>query len=326
MKNYQQPFYTLRLSAQNCGYMMAVNGCLIEEDQIGEMINMEYPINHWLKNGENTFDIYHLNIATPPKGAGMRSDGLLTVEICVRENSEQKSTVINRTVYDAASLSYKERRVDYTDVAALLSTLSSSTPQQQFDLVDGQVNINDNGQFIIGEYNLQKGTPNSALQITQTITLPTPFPLWRFFEADELVYQDDLTDDEWENTLKGLIEEVYQPIWQALKTDDAKAIKALFTERGKELDQAFYKRDGMDTYEMVVHLRDLVSDKNLSDVRELEFDACDIAVSFNNKLTWLHNWDKSLSSVLDFKHLNADLVTRVPVMFARFDGKWEIAR
>lgn len=123
-----------------------------------------------------------------------------------------------------------------------------------------------------------------------------------------------------------MIDEVYQPVWQALKDNDAKALKALFFERGKEYDQAFYKEAGKDVYEMVVHLRSLVGNDDLSSVRDLDINACDVAVAYNNKLSWLHNWDLSLSSVLDFKHLDADLVTRIPVMFARFDGKWEIVR
>ena len=59
--NFKQPFYTLRLNTQHCGYRLAVNGCLIDEDRVGQMNSMEYPINQWLKNGENTIDIHHLN-------------------------------------------------------------------------------------------------------------------------------------------------------------------------------------------------------------------------------------------------------------------------
>jgi len=324
-KNYQQPFYTIRFKSQHCGYRLAVNGCVIEDDRIGEQSAMEYPINHWLKSGENTIDIYHLNINTPFGKKGLLTDGCLNLELCVRENDSHEVTVLSTTEYNGAKLNIDENRANYDDIDALRSTIETSTQPTQFDVIDDQVILSDQGAFIIGDYQVKKGI-TKALQITQKLTLPAPFPLWRFFEADDLPYHNDLSDDEWKATRQMMIDEVYQPIWQALHDDDAQAIKDLFAGRGKELDQAFYKKNGQDVYEMVVHLRGIINDDDLSSVRELDFDYCDVAVAFNHKLSWLHNWKLSLSSKLAFDHLGADIETRIPVMFARFDGKWEIVR
>ncbi|PKG83067.1 hypothetical protein CXF85_12020 [Colwellia sp. 75C3] len=324
--NYKQPFYTLRLNSQNCGYRITVNGCFIEEQRHGEMNVMEYPINQWLKNGDNLFDIYHINIPTPAGITGLRNDGKLTLELCVRENSGSETTIINRTIYDGSHLKIEDDSVDYTDIEGLLSSLSTSFLTNKFDVVSNKIVPSDTGEFSIEDYQVKKGEYNHALQTTQNITLPAPFPLWRFFKADELTNHNELSDEQWEATRKNMINEVYQPVWKALRDNDAKALKALFLERGKEYDQAFYKEEGKDVYEMVVHLRSLVDNEDLSPVRDLNINACDVAVAFNNKLTWLHDWDLSLSEKIEFEHLGTDLLTSIPLKFARFDGKWEIVR
>ena len=324
--NYKQPFYSLRLKSNNAGYRLTVNGCLIEAHMNIQPNQMEYPINHWLKNGENIFDIYHLNGTTGFGKKGLRADGEITLELCVRENDDQEAIVIQKTVYHGATLNLERNKVDYTDIEALHSTLTNSSQPNQFNIVDNEIIPADDGAFIIGKYQVKKGI-TKALHISQTITLPTPFPRWRFFDADDLNSHLNYTLEEWKATRKEMIEEVYLPIWQALNDNDSDALKTLFTGRGKEFDRAFYKpHEGQDTYEMVHHLTGLINDSDLESIRRLNFDACDVHVSFNNKLTWLHNLKKPLSSKLEFKHKEADLVTRIPVMFARFDGKWEIVR
>ncbi len=324
--NFKQPFYTLKLNTRHCGYRIAVNGCVIDEDRIGELNNTEYPINHYLKNGDNSIDIHHLNIAKKcGKKSGLHEEGFLTLSLCVRENDSTESIVLSETVYDSAKLRRDEGKVIYTDIEGLLETIEKSTSHSQFDVVNNKISPNESGAFTVGQYQVKKGL-TKALQITQTVTLPTPFPLWRFFQADDLTPHNDLSDDEWISTRKMMIEQVYQPVYQALLDDDTAALTALFSGRGKELDQAFYKKDGQDVYEMVKHLKGLIHNNELSAVREIEFDYADVAVSFNRKMSWLHNWDLTMSSVLDFKYKGAEIVTRIPIQFARFDGNWEIVR
>ena len=324
--NYKKPFYSLRLKSKNAGYHIAVNDCLIAAHLNITPNQMEYPINHWLKNGENTFDIHHINVTTGFGKKGLRADGEITIELCVRENDQNKTKVIHTTAYRGVTLNLDKNKTDYTDIDALKSTLKSSTKPCRFNVIDNEIVLAEGGAFIIGDHQVKEGV-TLALQISQTITLPTPFPLWRFFEADELTYHEDLSDEEWESTRKNMIEEVYQPVWQALNDDDTDALTALFTGRGKEFDQAFYKpNDGQDTYEMVHHLSGLINDKTLLAIRPLKMAGCDVHVSFNKKLTWLHNFDLPLSSKLEFRFKEAEMVTRIPVMFARFDGKWEIVR
>jgi hypothetical protein len=324
--NFKQPFYTVKLNTRHCGYRIAVNGCVIDEDRIGELSNTEYPINHYLKNGANSIDIYHLNIVRKNgKKKGLHEEGFLTLSLCVRENDSAESMVLSKTVYDSAKVRRDEGKVIYTDIEGLLETIEKSTPHSQFDVVSNKILPNENGVFTVGQYQVKKGQ-TKALQITQTVTLPAPFPLWRFFQADDLPPHNDLSDDEWIATRKMMIEQVYQPVYQALLDDDTEALTALFAGRGKELDQAFYKKDGQDVYEMVKHLKGIINNPDFQPIRALKFDYCDVAVAFNQKMTWLHNWDLTMSGKLEFKHKEAEIVTRIPVQFARFDGNWEIVR
>jgi len=324
--NYQKPFYSLRIKSNNTGYRIVINGCHIDDHRSQTTNQMEYPINHWLKNGENSFDIYHLNVNTGFGKKGLRADGEITLELCVRENDQQDVKVINTMVYLGASLNLNKNKVDYTDVDALFSTLNNSTKPSQFNVVNNELIPVEDGEFIIGDYQVKKGI-TKALHINQTVSLPAPFPRWRFFDADELTYHLDLTDEEWVSSRKQMLEEVYPPLWQALNDNDTQALTDLFKGRGEEFDQAFYKPNkGQDTFEMVHHLKGLINDQDLSSVRPLKLDESDIHVSFNKKLTWLHVFDYPLTSIVDFKHKHADIVTRIPIMFARFDGKWEIVR
>ena len=103
------------------------------------------------------------------------------------------------------------------------------------------------------------------------------------------------------------------------------AIKPLFAGRGKEYDQAFYKPDGQDLYEMRVHLNDIVHDKK-RELQPLQLEKVDVCVAYNNKLTWLHTFDYILYSGIKFNFTNADLETCIPMFWARFDGQWEIVR
>jgi len=324
--NFKQPFYTLKLNTRHCGYSIAVNGCVIDEDRTGEVSNTEYPINHYLKNGDNNIEIHHINIVTKgDEKTGMHEDGLLTLSLCVRENDNTESIVLSETVYDAKKLNMVDFGPVYTDMENLLASIERSSPKSQFDVVDNKLTLNNEGAFSVGRYELKEG-PTNALQITQNIALPTPFPLWRFFQADELAFHNDLSDDEWTNTRKMMIEQVYQPVYQALLDDDTAALTALFSGRGKELDQAFYKKEGQDVYEMVKHLKGIINDPDFQAVRTLQLDSCDVVVAFNQKMTWLHNWDLTMSGKLEFKHKEANIVQEIPVRFARFDGNWEIVR
>lgn len=323
--NYQQPVYTLRLTSKHCGYSITVNGCVIDDDISGQATSMEYPINHYLKNGDNKFDIYHRNIANGKGGISMRTDSTLCLELYVREHGTNEKSLVAKTIYDAAQISIIECVIDYDDKEQLANALAQSTSPQCFNIIDGKKVASEDGAYTVGDYTVINGVTH-AMHINQTISLPAPFPLWRFFQADELTFHQDLTDQEWIDTRIDMAQNVYQPLYQALLNDDTAALTALFTERGKELDLAFYNKEGQDVFEMVRHLRGIINDPDFQEVREVKFEACDVAVSFNNKMTWLHNWDLTMSHKATFKHITEDLVKSIPVMFARFDGQWEIVR
>jgi len=324
--NYLKPVYTLKLSTVHCGYRLAINGCLLDVNKTGESFNMEYPINQWIRDGANQIDIYLLNIRMKRKGRNLHEEGKLILELCVKEHESDQKMVISRTVYDGTQITRKENGIltDYDNTASLNASVAESSKPGSFNIVDGRLVEDEMGVLKFGAYTLEKGLHNKALHISQPITLSAPFPEWRFFNADDLPFHADLTDEEWEETRKQLIE-VYQPVWQALKDKDMKAIKTLFAARGKEYDQAFYKLDGQDLHEMRVHLNGIAHDKDRV-LQPLKFNNVDVCVSYNNKVTWLHHPKASLASSLKFRFTTAEIETRVPIFWARFDGQWEIVR
>ena len=125
--NYKKPFYTLKIDTVHCGYQLAINGCLVDEDRIGAPLNMEYPINQWLKNGANVLDIYHLNIRNEKTQRMSQPDeGRLTVEVRVKEFGDSESTAISRVVYDGESLPRTaENKVDFENIDAIYSSIET---------------------------------------------------------------------------------------------------------------------------------------------------------------------------------------------------------
>lgn len=323
--NYSKPFYILKISSLHCGYELMVNGCPIDDNLIGEPITIEQPINPWIRNGENVIEIHHLNIKTMSGATGMHENGRLTLELRVKESGQNESVVISKIVYDASKLKRKEGSslVDFSGQEALFSSIEGSTEQGQYEIVDDQLVPSSSGTLKVGKYEAKEGEAQ-ALMISQTVNIPAPFPEWRFFQADTLKYHFDLTDDEWSKARYELLD-VYKPVWEALKADDTEALETLFSLRCAEYDKAYYKQEGQNLYELIVHLKSIIQDDDWA-LRNLKYEGVDVCVSNNLKMSWLHSWDLPLVSSLAFNHTSADLEKIIPIFFSKFDDKWEIVR
>jgi hypothetical protein len=247
------------------------------------------------------------------------------MEICVKEFGGEEVLILSTTHFDATKLPRLEcgHRVDYEDEALLAPSIEGSALESNFDIVDQKIQLNEEGVFKILPYQLSKG-PHKALSIIHNMELDTPFPLWRMFEADDLIYHTDLSKED-RTQMRIDLMSLYQPLWDALINKDTKKLESYFELRCNEYDIAYYTKPGQNRYELIVHLLGFINSDEWKP-SELLLRRLSNFVSYNNKATWLHTPKRPLISGFKFKHTSADLETRIPMMWAQFDGEWQIVR
>lgn len=323
--NFKQPFFTLKISSLHCGYRLAVNGFPIDDNLTGEPVTIEHPINAWIKTGHNSFDIHGLNIATPTGKKGIHEAAKLTMEVIVKEFGTENTLILSTTHFDATQLPRLEcgHRVDYEDIALLEPCIQGSSLQSSFNIVDQQKQNNEDGAFKVLPYQVCKG-PHKALSIMHSMELETPFPLWKMFESDDLITHFGLNKEEKIQAKSNLLE-VYNTLWDALINKDTKALEQFFELRCSEYDIAYYTKPGQNRYELIVHLLSFVNSDDWQKA-DMLIGKVAVFVAYNNKSTWLHTPKHPMISGFKFNHTSADLETRIPMMWAQFDGKWEIVR
>jgi len=322
-----KPFYSVKITAIDCGFVLAVNGCVEERLSDAEVYNQELPINQWLKDGENIIDIHMLNIPNYATGKlALLETGKLTLDLFVKEYGTDKKIHLSSTHYDSSKLKRNNselREVIFNDTETLFKSIATSTKKVSSSIINNELIAKDNGEYQTGEYTLSEGITKS-LQISHSVILPCPFPEYKFFQADELTYHEALSDEQWEATRADLIK-AYQPIWNAIKDDDSEAMVQLFSARCSEYDQAFYTEEGQNLKELIAHLRSIIHDDVWTQF-ELDIENVDVTVAYNGKITWLRTWELPLVHAIKFKHTTAELEKCIPFMFSKFDGKWEIVR
>jgi hypothetical protein len=255
----------------------------------------------------------------------MHHDGKLTMELRVKEFGSDESVVLSTTQYDAKQLARLDDGllVDFDNVEALKKSISASSLESTFDIENNQKQLNETGPFKILPYDVFEG-PHKALSIIHNVELETPFPLWRMFEADDLIYHTDLSKEEKLQTKSNLLD-IYNPLWDALTNKDTKALEQFFELRCSEYDIAYYTKSGQNRYELIVHLLSFVNSDDWQKA-EMIIGKLSVFVAYNNKSTWLHTPKHPLVSGFKFRQVSSNLATRIPMMWAQFDGKWQIVR
>ena len=84
---------------------------------------------------------------------------------------------------------------------------------------------------------------DDSLQVTRTCELPLPFPEWAFFSGDEISALRDMSDEEFQKATEDLYRAT-EAIKAHLKSGAMDEAMKAFSERNKELDQAFFREAG----------------------------------------------------------------------------------
>lgn len=324
--SYQKPFYSLRVSSKHLSYMLCVNGCYVEVHGSDEPLTIEYPVNQWLKNGDNSIDVYQDLLPDHELDRNIiRLDSEMIVELLVKEFGENESVCISKLCFDGAKLPRVDMEatpVPDFDASTELFCKGSSMPGQ-YSINGNTAELNPEGEYGVGDIGYEVG-PHGAPRLFQHVSLPLPLPKWHFFNAEKLPIHFSLSDDEWQTFREEVLPE-YQRIYDALEAQDWQTFESLCKRRCDEYDLALYREPG-ESLKLFIDGYKLDASDLEWELVPLAFDRVDIAVAFNNQLVWMHGWDNPLGHCIWLSHTKSDMCYKYHFMFAKFDGKWQVVR
>ena len=223
----KEPIYKLRINASNTDIKAKINGVEVYKNfSEGSRITGLVTVNDVIANGFNDMSIMLLPYHLKPN-----MKATITLEVF----AEGKHYILNHLSID---MSQKEITKD-------------STPRGRYSYTKEGFKADNNGTIIVGDISTEKFDSYrrgkaDGLNITQRVSLPTPFPRWHFLDSPDIIDKTyDYLNKEEHDKLK------HSPKIQALYALDAKirdALKAkkpqsiinLFDERFQEAAAAFY--------------------------------------------------------------------------------------
>ena len=160
----------------NCPRIIAVNGIKLDMDIPGNgQTNSMIPINHAIRNGDNYIELMFPN--NEYMSEETTSDSQCKVSIYVKSESEENEYKITDLVYSPQAEMPE----------SLIQETSSSPGNFIFEGTNKTTQVEQQGNFSVGEISLEKGyTPSSGYRFKRTFTANVPFPEWEFFTAEKI--------------------------------------------------------------------------------------------------------------------------------------------
>jgi len=302
-----QPYFTLRLEMTSCYYVVVVNGAPVAEDLGGLPLNVDIPVNPWLRTGENDIriELYPKNEIQPLSPA---SECAAKLQVRSSGTESGKGIVISTLRYSG-------------QLAKTGTGTEKSTLPGKYSSID-QFTKKSDGDVTVSDVKVGSLPDDFGKSFTQTVTLTTPFPEWAFFNSDLLPDLFAMSEQEIDRYFTALYKQ-YERINESIARKDISSILPLFEERSREIDAAFYYEKGRTIKRLEKSLKEAVSNPNY-ELAKLSPDFLEFDMGFSyRKMARLHR-GSSAAIGFNFKHTigseNYDLI------FRRQNGKWIITR
>ncbi len=233
-------YYKLDIQTEGMRYYIMINGITIQKDTKGYPLQLEMPVGQFIRSGKNTINVV-LFPWKKTKELGARDDSqiILTLKMYREDRKELNGIVISQLKYSVED-------------SAKGNGFQNSTKEGLYKFTDELI-LDDQGTYDISPLKI-KNIPQvkGALEVTQIVTMQTPYPEWGFFKSDRIKKNfipqtEDMSKDEFDNKFSPSLFAKYKSIHTALKNKDINSIMPMFAERNRELDVAFYYKEG--TYE-----------------------------------------------------------------------------
>ncbi len=311
--NINQPSYFLKLKMNECPRSVAVNGVEIEQDYAGDANYTAYPINPYIRNGENTFELIVGEQEAMEDSTSSTTECIIEIRVKGEVNGEEVDFLV-------ADIRYSP---DYLKAPESLYVRSSSPGNFRFEGVDKTTPDVKGSDAVVGDvYTVEPYIEGFGHIFKREFTANVSFPEWAFFSGEKVF--DYPKTDELYSQAKTEIWSVVQELWNLFETKDLDKIMPLFEMRSKEYDQAFYREDG-DTYRKLKQSiqNNFESSKYVLDRKG--FDYMQLQVSYEENLVSMKN-AATLNGTVMFLDEEADFVKFYDVYWMRKEGKWIIAR
>ena len=309
----EKPYYYAKVNMNNCPRAIAINGFEIERDLDGEgkLIN-EYPINPYIREGENTLELIFPNEEFMKDVSTF--DSKCNVSIWVKGTANKKD--INLKITDLDYL------LDFSLSSKARFSNSEKSGTYKYNLNANSLETTSSGNVIIGDISLENELFEGAGdRLQRTFTAHVPFPQWKFFSA-ERIFEYPMTDEKFFN-MENEVWPLVQSIWDLFDKKDVEGVLFLFAERSAEYDLAFYREKG----ETLRLLRESIQ-SNYDEgypLNRLDLENMQLNVAYNEKLVTMQNAGTGNGTVM-FYYQEADMNIFYDVYWMKIDGKWVIGR
>ena len=313
----KEPEYFIALDMQQTARVVVVNGIEIEADFEGGSNQTTYPINHWIKNGENTVEIVY-----GPKDF---------MQSLMDENSTNKVSILVRGTVGDKKVEYVVTILEYTPVYSENESdlYKNSSPAGAFAFgVDGSVTLDAAGKDavvgdvkVLGDYTYGVSGEEGG-RISRTFTANVPFPEWAFLSAEK-IFEFPSSSEKYQ-TLKAQVWPELMKLWDMADKKDIDGLLKAFEFRSKELDQAFYYQPGFMISEIESGLKRIIYKEKLP-LDRVNNKQMQMAVHYNERLVKIVNAGSGNGSIM-FYHKESDSNTFYDVEWIKKDGQWIIGR
>jgi len=273
--------FRFNISCENANIRIYMNGVQVFGRFDDPAIEMEYPTNDLILNGEN-------ELALLVESEGFTGKPKCTIDLVVREFNN-----FEMTPQKILTLSYDESQKHPTQ---------GTTPMGSYSSYDG-FKPSDKGDVHIAVPVLQKhkksGTYGSdATFVRLKFELPTPFGRWKYASGEPILSKPYLdlnikeAKDLQANDLKlAKLYEINHAIYKLAKAKDVDGLMEYFKERNLEFDKALYRKPGTTEASFKKRLEEVLNDPNMKlwEISEERWKKHQIVfrVDDNNKLAWL---------------------------------------
>ncbi len=302
-----KPHYKLKIESHENDIDVFFNGMRIYRNSTLTTSYTTYPVNDLISTGNNELKVRLL--ATKSMNYTFKSRSKFKISFIVK--AEGKEHVLSVLQY-----THKEKE-----------TFSGTTPSGTYS-IDNQLKPTGEGDLTIGEvktssmpmYRTQKV---KGLIFTQNISVPTPFPRWKFLDSEDIidVNFDDLSMDAYQKLkatpkIQALYDQ-YSILHTAFKEKNIHKILSMMEERTQEMDKAWYSKLGFNKQDMQEDFRKMLNDDNWELVG-FDRDNHYFVLEDNNKVAYLN--------AIHFNKKNVELSTTYKFSFRYSKGKWILTR
>ena len=311
--NIEEPSYYLQLDTKLCPHVITVNGIQITAEYEGSADNSRFPINPYIRNGQNQFELQ-----LPPEDElkqFLSKDSLCSATIGVKgyyKGNEVDFVVANIVFTPNSEEKYEERH-----------TKSIQAGNYRFE-ESGQSTLNpDAADASIGEITKSEDyfEDGDWFCLQRTFTANVDFPEWAFFSAEK-IFTYPMDDDKYDS-MAAQVWPLVLELWDLFEKKDLDQILPLFEFRSKEYDLAFYRPEG----ETLKLLKESIQSNYNEDypILRQDKDYMQMYVAFNERLVSMKNAGSGNGTVM-FYYQEADMNIFYDVYWMKIDGKWVIGR